>query len=65
MYDAIVQEAAELPAGVQMGDVVRDSDRTDLQLAAAADKVTDEQVRSAPGQPKRFSSCIPRCSGGC
>lgn len=63
MYDAIVQEAAELPAGVQMGDVVHDSDRADLQLAAAADSVTIEQVHFAPGQPKRFPSCIMRCSG--
>lgn len=44
MYDAIVAGASELPAGVQMADVVCDSDRTDLITAAAADTVTDTQV---------------------
>ncbi len=48
MYDAIVEEAPELPAGVQMADVVRDSHRTDLQAAAAAGTVTCDQVRRSP-----------------
>ena len=62
MYDAIVLEAAELPAGVQMGDVVRDSDRSDLQLAAASDSVTSEQACLAPAHPKRSPGCIMLCS---
>lgn len=44
MYDAIVQEAGDLPAGVQLVDVVRHSDHTDLKAAAAAGTVTCEQV---------------------
>lgn len=52
MYDAIVAGASELPAGVQIADVVHDSDRTDLIAAAAADTVTDAQVFVlAEGQP--------------
>eukprot|EP00208_Stichococcus_sp_RCC1054_P000099 CAMPEP_0206143488 /NCGR_PEP_ID=MMETSP1473-20131121/20743_1 /ASSEMBLY_ACC=CAM_ASM_001109 /TAXON_ID=1461547 /ORGANISM="Stichococcus sp, Strain RCC1054" /LENGTH=921 /DNA_ID=CAMNT_0053538919 /DNA_START=201 /DNA_END=2963 /DNA_ORIENTATION=+ len=44
MYDAIVQEAGDLPAGVQLVDVVRHSDHTDLKAAAAAGTVTCEQI---------------------
>jgi hypothetical protein len=48
MYDAIALGASELPAGVQMADVARDSGLTDLVAAAASDTVSSAQVtRSA------------------